>query len=77
MMMQAREAVAPQFSLKSGKQPIVYYLNSFHCFTRILQEEGIRGLFAGLTANLFRGIAGSLMLVGYDECKRFFGDKAS
>jgi len=81
MMMQAREDVAPQFApqfnLKSGKQPKVYYRNSFHCFARILQEEGIRGLFAGLTANLFRGIAGSLMLVGYDECKRFFGDKAS
>jgi len=77
MMMHAKEGVTPLHSLESGNQPSFYYRNSFHCLIRILHEEGIRGLFAGLTANLFRGIAGSLMLVGYDECKRILGDNNS
>ena len=41
----------------------------------ILREEGIRGLYSGLSANLIRGVGGTILLVGYDEAKTFF-DKA-
>jgi hypothetical protein len=40
-----------------------------HCVRTILREEGIRGLYSGLPANLVRGLSGSLLLVGYDEAK--------
>ena len=36
-----------------------------------MREEGVRGLFHGLTANLLRGMGGALLLVGYDEAKKF------
>lgn len=39
-------------------------------FTRILREEGYRGLFAGLSVNLVRGMGGSILLVGYDIIKK-------
>ena len=45
------------------------YRNGLHCVRTILREEGIRGLYAGLPANLIRGFSGSLLLVGYDEIR--------
>ena len=45
------------------------YRNGWHCVRTILREEGIRGLYAGLPANLVRGFSGSLLLVGYDEIR--------
>lgn len=47
----------------------MYYRSGWHCFRRILREEGARGLFSGLGANLVRGLSGSLLLVGYDEIR--------
>mmetsp|Transcript_21260 Transcript_21260/g.30448 ORF Transcript_21260/g.30448 Transcript_21260/m.30448 type:complete len:304 (+) Transcript_21260:122-1033(+) len=47
------------------------YKNGWDCFVRIAREEGVvRGLFAGLSVNLVRGLSGPLLLVGYDELKR-------
>jgi solute carrier family 25 (adenine nucleotide translocator) protein 4/5/6/31 len=47
------------------------YRNGMHCVRVILREEGYFGLYAGLPANLLRGLSGSLLLVGYDEAKKF------
>ena len=47
----------------------LYYRSGWHCLRRILREEGARGLFSGLGANLVRGVSGSLLLVGYDEIR--------
>jgi solute carrier family 25 (adenine nucleotide translocator) protein 4/5/6/31 len=47
------------------------YRNGVHCVRVILREEGFFGLYAGLPANLLRGLSGSLLLVGYDEAKKF------
>lgn len=47
------------------------YRNGVHCVRVILREEGFLGLYAGLPANLLRGLSGSLLLVGYDEAKKF------
>lgn len=46
------------------------YKSGWHCFQTIIREEGFRGLFKGLSANLVRGAGGSLLLVGYDEIKK-------
>jgi solute carrier family 25 (adenine nucleotide translocator) protein 4/5/6/31 len=42
------------------------YTGAIHAFTTILREEGARGLYSGLSANLIRGIAGPILLVSYD-----------
>jgi len=42
------------------------YTGAIHAFTTILREEGVRGLYSGLSANLVRGIAGPILLVSYD-----------
>jgi hypothetical protein len=40
-----------------------------HCFFTIIREEGVRGLYHGLSVNLVRGVGGAILLVGYDEAK--------
>ena len=45
------------------------YQGGWHCFRQIMATEGTRGLFRGLSANLLRGVGGSLLLVGYDEAR--------
>jgi len=70
MMMQTREETISVSGNIRSAQP--YYRNTWHCLVRILREEGPRGLFRGLGANLVRGMSGSLLLVGYDEVRGFF-----
>lgn len=48
----------------------VPYRNGWDCARRIIQEEGVRGLFSGLSVNLVRGFSGAVLLVAYDEFKR-------
>jgi hypothetical protein len=45
------------------------YRGGVDCLVKILKHEGPRGLFHGLSANLLRGVGGTLLLVGYDEAK--------
>eukprot|EP00606_Chrysophyceae_sp_TOSAG23-5_P001505 GSChrysophyteH2.ASY1.ANO1.684.1 assembled CDS len=45
------------------------YKGAFHAFFTILREEGVRGLYSGLSANLIRGFAGPVLLVSYDLFK--------
>ena len=47
----------------------IYLRSGTHCFLSIMREEGIRGLYQGLSVNLIRGIGGAILLVGYDEAK--------
>jgi len=56
-------------SLPSSSLVTTKYRNGLHCVRTIIREEGIRGLYAGLPANLVRGFSGSLLLVGYDEIR--------
>lgn len=48
----------------------VPYKNGFDCARRILVEEGVKGLFAGLSVNLVRGFTGAILLVAYDDIKK-------
>ena len=66
MMMQSKEAS----KLGEGAETVLVYRNTWHAFGRILREEGIRGVYSGLSANLIRGVSGAVLLVGYDEVKR-------
>jgi solute carrier family 25 (adenine nucleotide translocator) protein 4/5/6/31 len=48
------------------------YKGSIHCFTSILQKEGLKGMYKGLVPELFRGVGGSLVIVAYDRIKVIF-----
>lgn len=51
-------------------QHLVPYKNGLDCVRRILAEEGIRGMFAGLSVNLVRSFSGAVLLVAYDDLKQ-------
>ncbi|KAJ0047717.1 hypothetical protein Pint_16292 [Pistacia integerrima] len=54
--------------LTSG-QPIKYR-NTMHALREIIQLEGFRALFRGVTANMLLGVAGAGVLAGYDQLHR-------
>jgi hypothetical protein len=43
------------------------------CFTKVLKKEGLAGMYKGLLPEMFRGVGGSLVIVGYDRIKVIFG----
>jgi hypothetical protein len=46
------------------------YSGIVDCFRTVIREEGVvRGLYPGLSVNIFRGVFGALMLVLYDQIK--------
>lgn len=49
---------------------LIPYKGGMDCVKRILAEEGIRGLFAGLSVNLVRSFSGAVLLVAYDDLKQ-------
>ena len=54
-----------------GSQPIKQtYMNGRQSIRHIMRTEGVRGLFAGLSVNIFRGISGAVLLVVYDDVKK-------
>ncbi|KAK0586340.1 hypothetical protein LWI29_005248 [Acer saccharum] len=55
--------------LTSG-QPMKYR-NAMHAFHEIIQLEGFRALFRGVTANMLLGVAGAGVLAGYDQLHQF------
>eukprot|EP00744_Colponema_vietnamica_P000421 GILI01000755.1.p2 GENE.GILI01000755.1~~GILI01000755.1.p2 ORF type:complete len:321 (-),score=118.88 GILI01000755.1:129-1091(-) len=49
------------------------YKGSIDCFTKVLQKEGLKGMYKGLVPELFRGVGGSLVIVIYDRVKTMLG----
>lgn len=49
------------------------YAGSVDCFMKVLQKEGLAGMYKGLLPEMFRGVGGSLVIVGYDRIKVIFG----
>ena len=60
--------------MMQGDKAVALYKSGWHCFTSIIQKEGPRGLFHGLSVNLFRGVFGALLLVLYDGIKPVVSD---
>jgi solute carrier family 25 (mitochondrial adenine nucleotide translocator), member 4/5/6/31 len=63
MMMQSGSATA---------EGAVRYTSSVHAFTYIMKNEGMAAMFRGAGANIFRGLGGTLVLVGFDYFKKFY-----
>jgi solute carrier family 25 (adenine nucleotide translocator) protein 4/5/6/31 len=47
------------------------YQGTLDCAAKIVQAEGVGAMFKGFGANVLRTLGGALVLVGYDEIKRF------
>ena len=48
------------------------YHGSVECFFKIINRDGISGLFQGLVFEFLQGFGGSLVIVGYDVLKKYF-----
>jgi len=48
------------------------YKGSIDCFVKVFKSEGARGMYKGIIPELFRGVGGSLVIVGYDRVKVIF-----
>jgi solute carrier family 25 (mitochondrial adenine nucleotide translocator), member 4/5/6/31 len=65
-------ASAQAAALKAAEAiAIVPYRNGWDCLRRILREEGVKGLYSGLSVNVVRSLSGAVLLVAYDEIKNF------
>jgi len=49
------------------------YKGSIDCFSKVLKNEGLKGMYKGMVPELFRGVGGSLVVVAYDRIKVVFG----
>jgi len=68
------DTVRRRMMMTSGEA--VKYNGSIHCATEILKNEKIGSFFKGAGANILRGIAGALVISGYDRLQLiFFGKK--
>jgi len=62
MMMAGRKAV-------EGAE--VQYKNTLDCWRKVAQQEGMGAFFKGALSNVFRGAGAALVLVFYDEIKKY------
>lgn len=68
------DTIRRRMMMTSGEA--VKYNGSIDCAIHILKNEGIGSYFKGAGANILRGIAGALVISGYDRLQLiFFGKK--
>jgi solute carrier family 25 (adenine nucleotide translocator) protein 4/5/6/31 len=65
------DTIRRRMMMTSGKHA-GKYKNSLHCAKRTLQEEGIKSWYKGAGSNILRGLAGSMVLVGFDYAKSYY-----
>mmetsp|Transcript_19397 Transcript_19397/g.35132 ORF Transcript_19397/g.35132 Transcript_19397/m.35132 type:complete len:103 (-) Transcript_19397:65-373(-) len=47
------------------------YTSTWDCVRSILRNEGTRGLYKGFWADVYRGVGAAVVLVVYDQAKRY------
>jgi len=67
------DTIRRRLMMTSGKHA-GKYKNSMDCTRKILKDEGVKALYKGAGSNILRGLAGALVLVGFDYCKGFYLD---
>lgn len=68
------DTIRRRMMMTSGEA--VKYTGSIDCAVQIFKTEGIKSYFKGAGANVLRGIAGALVISGYDRLQLlFFGKK--
>eukprot|EP00922_Rhytidocystis_sp_ex-Travisia-forbesii_P006058 GHVS01008786.1.p1 GENE.GHVS01008786.1~~GHVS01008786.1.p1 ORF type:complete len:351 (+),score=87.31 GHVS01008786.1:292-1344(+) len=62
------DTVRRRMMMQAGRSDILYS-STFHCWRKIIAEEGGRAFFKGCFSNILRGTGGAIVLVLYDEMK--------
>ena len=65
------DTVRRRMMMNSGSGTIKYS-SSLGAFATIAKEEGTAAFFKGAGSNILRGLAGTLVLVGFDEFKKLY-----
>lgn len=65
------DTVRRRMMMTSGKHA-GKYKNSVDCLKKVLTQEGPAALYKGAGSNILRGLAGALVLVGFDYTKNFY-----
>eukprot|EP00455_Lapot_gusevi_P024888 TRINITY_DN25_c0_g1_i1.p1 TRINITY_DN25_c0_g1~~TRINITY_DN25_c0_g1_i1.p1 ORF type:complete len:302 (-),score=115.24 TRINITY_DN25_c0_g1_i1:103-1008(-) len=65
------DTVRRRMMMTSGKYA-GKYTSSIDCTRKVLAQEGVKALYKGAGSNILRGLAGSLVLVGFDYCKQIY-----
>lgn len=64
------DTVRRRMMMQSGRKDILYK-NTLDCWRKIAKTEGGSAFFKGAFSNVLRGTGGALVLVLYDEIKKF------
>jgi len=64
------DTVRRRMMLQSGRA-VKEYTSAFDCFTKIVKNEGASSFFKGNFSNVVRSIGSSMVLVLYDEMKKY------
>merc|ERR1712232_84682 len=68
------DTVRRRLMLESEKAPENrLYKSSFDCAKKVLQKEGLKGMYKGVIPELARGVGGSMVIVTYDRIKTVLG----
>jgi solute carrier family 25 (adenine nucleotide translocator) protein 4/5/6/31 len=65
------DTIRRRMMMTSGKHA-GKYKNSIDCARQILAKEGIMSMYKGAGSNILRGLAGALVLVGFDYIKNYY-----
>lgn len=65
------DTIRRRMMMTSGKSA-GKYKNSIDCGVKILKNDGVATLYKGAGSNILRGLAGALVLVGFDYCKNYY-----
>lgn len=69
------DTVRRRMMMMSGRKNTseLQYKSTLDCWKKVYTEEGMKGFFKGAWSNVIRGAGGALVLVLYDEVKKFLG----
>lgn len=65
------DTIRRRMMMTSGKHA-GKYKSSIDCGRKVLQQEGVSAMYKGAGSNILRGLAGALVLVGFDYTKNFY-----
>jgi len=68
------DTIRRRMMMTSGGEKGKKYKSSIDCFVKIIRnpKEGPVALYKGAGSNILRGLAGALVLVGFDYCKNYY-----
>jgi solute carrier family 25 (adenine nucleotide translocator) protein 4/5/6/31 len=69
------DTVRRRMMMMSGRKnkEELQYKSTMDCWRKVYSQEGFKGFFKGAWSNVIRGAGGALVLVLYDEVKKFLG----